>query len=166
MQPRSGCFAGLSIHNNNENTDFLFSGRREKFLRRSTTEYWQSHCHCAFLCGPAYETILKLGGTVFSFQLSQPEAGGATVFPLLKLTVLPSKVKRAALRPSTQASLTFLQNDAIFWYNLLKSGDGDKTTVHGACPVLAGVKWVSNKWIHLHGQEFRRSCALDPQEYE
>jgi len=82
------------------------------------------------------------------FYLSQPEAGGATVFPELKLTLFPSK------------------NDAVFWHNLLKSGEGDMTTRHAACPVLAGIKWVSNKWIHEKAQEFIRPCGVDPEEYE
>jgi len=82
------------------------------------------------------------------FYLSQPDAGGATVFPELKLTLFPSKY------------------DAVFWHNLYKSGEGDMSTRHAACPVIAGIKWVSNKWIHERGQEFRRQCALDAMEYE
>uniref|UniRef100_A0A8D3DN87 procollagen-proline 4-dioxygenase n=1 Tax=Scophthalmus maximus TaxID=52904 RepID=A0A8D3DN87_SCOMX len=49
---------------------------------------------------------------------------------------------------------------AVFWYNLFKSGEGDYRTRHAACPVLVGSKWVSNKWIHERGQEFRRRCGL------
>lgn len=82
------------------------------------------------------------------FYLSQPEAGGATVFPELKLTLYPSK------------------NDAVFWHNLWKSGEGDLTTRHAACPVLAGIKWVSNKWIHERGQEFNRPCDKEEDSYE
>ncbi|VDL76243.1 unnamed protein product, partial [Nippostrongylus brasiliensis] len=57
--------------------------------------------------------------------------------------------------------------DALFWYNLMRSGEGDMRTRHAACPVLLGVKWVSNKWIHERGQEFTRPCGLDEdvQEY-
>ena len=29
----------------------------------------------------------------------------------------------------------------MFWFNLKKSGDGDYSTRHAACPVLAGTKW-------------------------
>ncbi|KAI6171007.1 Prolyl 4-hydroxylase alpha-related protein PH4 [Aphelenchoides bicaudatus] len=39
-------------------------------------------------------------------------------------------------------------------------------TRHAACPVLTGVKWVSNKWIHERGQEFRRPCGLTPEVHE
>lgn len=27
-------------------------------------------------------------------------------------------------------------------------------------PVLFGTKWVSNKWIHTVGQDFKRPCSL------
>ncbi|KAF3841108.1 hypothetical protein F7725_006970 [Dissostichus mawsoni] len=43
---------------------------------------------------------------------------------------------------------------------IFKSGEGDYRTRHAACPVLVGSKWVSNKWIHERGQEFRRPCGL------
>ena len=44
-----------------------------------------------------------------------PEKGGATVFPSIGVSVKP--IRRAA----------------AFWYNLLKSGDGDYDTRHAAC---------------------------------
>uniref|UniRef100_A0A915KVB8 Fe2OG dioxygenase domain-containing protein n=1 Tax=Romanomermis culicivorax TaxID=13658 RepID=A0A915KVB8_ROMCU len=80
--------------------------------------------------------------------MEAPEIGGATVFPELKVAVFPTKY------------------DAVFWFNLLKSGEGDMTTRHAACPVLIGTKWVSNRWIHERGQEFRRPCGIDENEYE
>ena len=45
-------------------------------------------------------------------------------------------------------------------------GDGNPFTRHAACPVLVGVKWVSNKWIHEVGNEFRRPCGLKPSDAE
>ncbi|XP_015785639.1 prolyl 4-hydroxylase subunit alpha-1 [Tetranychus urticae] len=74
--------------------------------------------------------------------MSNVEAGGATVFPQLELALWPEK------------------GSAAFWYNLHPSGDGDLLTRHAACPVLVGSKWVSNKWFHERGQEFRRPCGL------
>uniref|UniRef100_A0A0N5C9F1 procollagen-proline 4-dioxygenase n=1 Tax=Strongyloides papillosus TaxID=174720 RepID=A0A0N5C9F1_STREA len=76
------------------------------------------------------------------FYMSQPERGGATVFTELGLPQFP------------------VHHDALFWYNLKRSGEGDVRTRHAACPVLTGVKWVSNKWIHERGQEFSRPCGL------
>uniref|UniRef100_A0A0N4ZCK5 procollagen-proline 4-dioxygenase n=1 Tax=Parastrongyloides trichosuri TaxID=131310 RepID=A0A0N4ZCK5_PARTI len=79
------------------------------------------------------------------FYMSQPERGGATVFTDLGLPQFP------------------VHHDALFWYNLKRSGEGDVRTRHAACPVLTGVKWVSNKWIHERGQEFTRPCGLSEE---
>lgn len=78
--------------------------------------------------------------------LNDVSRGGYTVFTRAKTFVSPS------------------MGDAVFWYNLKRSGKGDYETEHAACPVLCGNKWVANKWLHIRGQEFRRKCSLDPNE--
>ncbi|XP_067113471.1 prolyl 4-hydroxylase subunit alpha-2-like isoform X4 [Osmerus mordax] len=91
----------------------------------------------------AFKT-LGTGNRVATFlnYMTDVEAGGATVFPDFGAVIWPRR------------------GTAVFWYNLFRSGEGDYRTRHAACPVLVGSKWVSNKWIHERGQEFRRPCGL------
>ncbi len=60
----------------------------------------------------------------------------------------------------------FLQNAALFWYNLMRSGKVDMRSRHAACPVLTGIKWVANKWFHERGQEWCRPCGLNQFDQE
>ncbi|XP_048758000.2 prolyl 4-hydroxylase subunit alpha-1-like isoform X1 [Ostrea edulis] len=78
--------------------------------------------------------------------MTDVDAGGATVFPYIGVKLFPEK------------------GAAAFWYNLYRNGDGIYNTRHAACPVLVGQKWVSNKWIHERGQEFKRPCSLNMDE--
>ncbi|XP_020811055.1 prolyl 4-hydroxylase subunit alpha-2 [Drosophila serrata] len=74
------------------------------------------------------------------FYLSDVTQGGGTAFTYLKKLVKPKKYS------------------AVFWYNLHASGVGDLRTQHGACPIIAGSKWVQNRWIRELGQSDRRPC--------
>ncbi|EDW53521.1 prolyl 4-hydroxylase subunit alpha-1 [Drosophila sechellia] len=97
----------------------------------------------------AFEGI-NLGNRIATvlFYMSDVEQGGATVFTSLHTALFPKK------------------GTAAFWMNLHRDGQGDVRTRHAACPVLTGTKWVSNKWIHERGQEFRRPCALEEDHGE
>ncbi|XP_050713988.1 prolyl 4-hydroxylase subunit alpha-1-like [Eriocheir sinensis] len=74
------------------------------------------------------------------FYMNDVAEGGQTVFPRVGVGVAPEK------------------GSAIFWWNLLTTGMGDDRTLHAACPVLRGTKWVSNKWIKYYPQLYRRPC--------
>ncbi|XP_028416786.1 prolyl 4-hydroxylase subunit alpha-1-like isoform X2 [Dendronephthya gigantea] len=80
------------------------------------------------------------------FYMSDVELGGGTAFINVGALVEPRK------------------GDGVFWYNLLKNGNGNDNTRHAACPVFVGTKWVANKWIHEKGQEFLHKCSLNQWE--
>ncbi|KAK7047728.1 hypothetical protein SK128_025146 [Halocaridina rubra] len=57
------------------------------------------------------------------FYMNDVEAGGYTAFPRIGVGVKPT------------------EGSAVFWTNLLSDGSTDVRTLHGACPVLKGIKW-------------------------
>ncbi|NXL37385.1 P4HA3 hydroxylase, partial [Glaucidium brasilianum] len=102
--------------------------------------------HATSRKSPLYR--MKSGNRIATVMiyLSAVEAGGSTAFIYANFSV------------------PVVKNAALFWWNLRRNGDGDGDTLHAGCPVLAGDKWVANKWIHEHGQEFRRPCGTDAQD--
>ncbi|KAK7480052.1 hypothetical protein BaRGS_00028689, partial [Batillaria attramentaria] len=75
-------------------------------------------------------------------QLSDVNAGGATTFTSLNVTVTPSK------------------GNALLWYNLRPSGEMEAAITHAGCPVAVGAKWVAVKGLWSKGNELRRPCGL------
>ncbi|NXS29387.1 P4HA3 hydroxylase, partial [Pomatostomus ruficeps] len=102
--------------------------------------------HATSMKSPLYR--MKSGNRIATVMiyLSAVEAGGSTAFIYANFSV------------------PVVKNAALFWWNLQRNGNGDGDTLHAGCPVLAGDKWVANKWIHEHGQEFRRPCTADPRD--
>ncbi|ELU02240.1 hypothetical protein CAPTEDRAFT_227850 [Capitella teleta] len=72
----------------------------------------------------------------FILYLDIATAGGATVFPLLPMSI---PIQKGA---------------AAFWFNLHPDGSLDRRTLHAACPVIRGTKWecviVSNDMTSDH----------------
>jgi len=84
-------------------------------------------------CGPRAFT--------FFLYLSDVEEGGGTAFPYLNKTVMPKK------------------GSAVLWPHGLDSDprSKDTRTHHEAMPVVKGLKWAANYWIH--GNDFKTSMA-------
>jgi prolyl 4-hydroxylase len=81
---------------------------------------------------PGHQERLKIGGQrvgTFVLYLSDVEAGGGTSFPKLELEVRPQR------------------GMAVFFANIGTDGQTDSFTLHGAEPVITGVKWVATKWL-------------------
>ena len=53
------------------------------------------------------------------------------------------------------------EGTAVFWYNLEENGEQSELPLHGACPVLLGLKWVANKWIREGAQLWTRPCPAN-----
>ncbi len=83
---------------------------------------------------PGGAASLSRGGqrvaTVIMY-LNTPPQGGETSFPNTK----------------TSIKVTATKGDAVFFYNVLPSGQEDPLTLHAGNPVLEGEKWIATKWI-------------------
>ncbi|KAM4796191.1 prolyl 4-hydroxylase subunit alpha-3 [Rhinophrynus dorsalis] len=101
--------------------------------------------HATSRKSPLYRTNTGNRLATFMIYLSAVDLGGSTAFIYANF------------------STPVVKNAAVFWWNLHRNGQGNEDTLHAGCPVLIGNKWVANKWIHEHGQEFNRPCNLDPE---
>lgn len=79
---------------------------------------------------PGTPTLVKRGGqrvATLILYLNETKAGGATVFPDLKLDVMPRR------------------GHAVFFaYN---RPHPSTRTLHGGAPVIEGEKWIATKWL-------------------
>lgn len=79
---------------------------------------------------PGSATILARGGqrvATLVIYLQEPAEGGATVFPDLRLQVVPRR------------------GSAVFFS--YSQAHPCSQTLHGGMPVLAGEKWIATKWL-------------------
>ena len=77
--------------------------------------------------------LLSRGGqrvATLIIYLQSPEAGGATVFPDLKMEVAPQR------------------GHAVFFS--YPQAHPASLSLHGGAPVLQGEKWIATKWLRQH----------------
>ncbi|XP_070073428.1 prolyl 4-hydroxylase subunit alpha-2-like isoform X2 [Drosophila takahashii] len=96
------------------------------------TDYHNYFNQTRWIKGDRLATIL--------FYLGEVESGGATIFPLINVSVTPKK------------------GSAVFWHNLDNSGDMNIRSLHSGCPVIVGSKYVLTKWINELPQMFSTPC--------
>ena len=90
--------------------------------------------------------LVATGDMIATFMgwLSNVEAGGGTAFdyPDYEQLVQPTK------------------GSAAFWFDLNAKGSREQRSSHGGCPVMAGSKWILNKWIFSFDQMDKFPCKL------
>jgi prolyl 4-hydroxylase len=113
-----------------------------QLLRYEKGQYYQTHNDYI-----PYQRDRPCGVRVLTFYLylSDVGEGGGTSFPHLNITVTPKKGR------------------AVLWPSVLDSDPNrkDSRTDHRALPVVAGVKYGANAWIHQRDFKTpnRNSCA-------
>lgn len=100
-----------------------------QLLRYEHTQYYQEHSDYI-----NYQIDRPTGVRILTFYmyLNDVEEGGGTNFPKLNLTVKPKRGR------------------AVLWPSVLDSNPNqkDSRTNHQALPVIKGVKYGANAWIH------------------
>ena len=78
------------------------------------------------------------------WYLSDVEGGGETIFPQAGGTPPP----RSMANCEVGLKVSPRKGRVIMFYSLTPDGQGDKTSLHGACPVVGSApKWAANKWV-------------------
>jgi len=93
-----------------------------------------------------YSTEGNRIATVLTY-IQSPDEGGATFFPAINLRV-PAK-----------------KGNAVLFWDLSPSNDGDPQALHGGDPVVKGVKWAMTKWIR-EAKYWRYEDNLTQEEKE
>ena len=110
------------------------NGEGLQIVRYEIGQEFQAHHDYFDPAFPGCVEVLKHGGqrwfTVLMY-LAEPEAGGETLFPNIRLKVKPTK------------------GHALCFSNLRADGSLDVDSLHGSLPVQAGEKWIATKWVRV-----------------
>ena len=93
----------------------------------------------------------KFGGSRIAtamVYLKSPASGGRTVFPQLSVNVAPTA------------------HSLLFWHNLTPSSKPDTRSLHMACPVVFGNKWILNKWVKWLPHWDTHPCSRELEEHQ
>ncbi|KAH8354159.1 hypothetical protein KR084_002104 [Drosophila pseudotakahashii] len=129
LEERVTDMTGLSMENSEEFSLINYGLGGHYVLH---TDYHNYYNQTRWIKGDRLATVL--------FYLGEVESGGATIFPMINVSVTPKK------------------GSAVFWHNLHNSGDMNVKSLHSGCPVIVGSKYVLTKWINELPQMFSTPC--------
>jgi prolyl 4-hydroxylase len=79
--------------------------------------------------------------------LDAPDEGGETIFPAEGRSGF-SKMANLDYNKCDQGyRYKPRKGDALLFWSLNPDGSFDDRSLHGACPVISGTKWVATKWM-------------------
>uniref|UniRef100_A0AC34FJH2 Prolyl 4-hydroxylase alpha subunit Fe(2+) 2OG dioxygenase domain-containing protein n=1 Tax=Panagrolaimus sp. ES5 TaxID=591445 RepID=A0AC34FJH2_9BILA len=78
--------------------------------------------------------------------LKTADIGGGTIYPSIGVTFQPEP------------------GDAVVWLNMDTDYGRSEGSLHGACPVVKGVKVGLTLWVRSVGQELRWYCPLKEKD--
>ncbi|KAM3718280.1 Prolyl 4-hydroxylase subunit [Dirofilaria immitis] len=113
--------------------------------------HYEPHIDCLNRGNQSCKSYFEIGDRIATvlIYMTEPEIGGRTVFT-----------------SNPKISVPCTKNAALFWYNLMRTGEIDMRSRHAACPVLTGIKWAVTKWFRERGQEWSRPCGLSRFDQE
>ena len=96
--------------------------------------------------------------------MSDVTLGGETNFPTAKGFVTP--IDSADVPNECQRGLRVKpeRGKVIIFYLLLPDGTGDQRSLHGACPVIQGIKWAANKWVWNQPHDYNMDYPDDTRQ--
>ena len=120
-----------------------------QLVKYAVTERY--HFHTDWFTDPT-QTIASLGGnrlsSFFAYVKADNVTGGGTNFPMLHAPRDDRWCDFIDCDDEYDHGVTFrpIEGNAIYWENLLVTGDGDQRTLHAGLPLVSGEKIGMNIW--------------------